>query len=144
MPDHGFRTNQKVILKRPSGTTAIQVSNDGNVSFQILSGGETERELFAINKSKDYIGIVTSVGLTTSTNGLYFTGAVGSNNYQYSFESVFDEFLCNVVDVKSTVSVSTSHNLSLNDNVDIDVRPNKSVGVGGSSFINLKYIDSIK
>jgi hypothetical protein len=144
LPDHGFRTNQKVILKRPSGTTAIQVSNDGNVSFQILSGGETERELFAINKSKDYIGIVTSVGLTTSTNGLYFTGAVGSNNYQYSFESVFDEFLCNVVDVKSTVSVSTSHNLSLNDNVDIDVRPNKSVGVGGSSFINLKYIDSIK
>ena len=57
---------------------------------------------------------------------------------------MFDEFLCNVVDVKSTVSVSTSHNLSLNDNVDIDVRPNKSVGVGGSSFINLKYIDSIK
>jgi hypothetical protein len=143
LPNHGFRTNQKVILKRPSGTTAIQVSNDGNISFQILSGSETEKELFVINKSKDYIGIVTSVGLTT-TNGLYFTGAVGSNNYQYSFESVFDEILCNVVDVKSTVSVSTFHNLSLNDIVDIDVKPNKSVGVGGSSFINLNYIDNIK
>ena len=143
LPNHGFRTNQKVILKRPNGTTAIQVSNDGNTSFQILSGSETEKELFVINKSKDYIGIVTSVGLTT-TNGLYFTGAVGSNNYQYSFESVFDEILCNVVDVKSTVSVSTFHNLSLNDTVDLIVKPNKTVGVGGSSFINLKYIDSIK
>ncbi len=144
LPNHGFQTNQKVILKRPTGTTAIQVSNDGNVSFQILSGAETEKELFVINKSKDYIGIVTSVGLTSTTNGLYFTGSVGSNNYKYSFESVFEEVLCNIVDVRSTVSVSTFHNLSLNDVVDIDVRPNKSVGVGGSSFINLKYIDSIK
>ena len=155
LPNHGFRTNQKVILKRPSGTVAIQVSNDGNTSFQILSGGETEKELFVINKSKDYIGIVTSVGLTTITNGLYFTGSLTTQptlgpdaadalNYQYSFESVFDEVLCNIIDVKSTVSVSTFHNLSLNDTVDIDVKPNKSVGVGGSSFINLKYINSIK
>ena len=155
LPNHGFRTNQKVVLKRPAGTVAIQVSNDGNTSFQILSGGETERELFVINKSKDYIGIVTSVGLTTSTNGLYFTGtlttqptlgsdAAAALNYQYSFESVFDEVLCNVVDVKSTVSVSTFHNLSLNDAVDITVKPNKTVGIGGSTFVNLKYIDSVK
>ncbi len=155
LPNHGFKTNQKVILKRPAGTVAIQVSNDGNTSFQILSGGETERELFVINKSKDYIGIVTSVGLTTTTNGLYFTGSLTTQptlgpdsaaalNYQYSFESVFDEVLCNIIDVKSTISVSTFHNLSLNDTVDIDVRPNKSIGVGGSSFINLKYINSIK
>ena len=154
LPNHGFRTNQKVILKRPAGTVAIQVSNDGTTSFQILSGGQTERELFVINKSKDYIGIVTSVGLTT-TSGLYFTGSItpeptlGSNaaaalNYQYSFESVFDEILCNIIDVKSTVSVSTFHNLSLNDTVDVVVKPNKSVGVGGSSFINIKYINAIK
>jgi hypothetical protein len=143
LPNHGFKTNQKVILRRPSGTQGIQVSNDGIISFQILSGSETERELYIINKSEDYIGIVTSVGLTT-TNGLYFTGTVGSNNYKYSFESTFDEILCNIVDVKSTVSVSTSHNLSLNDTVNIDVKPRKSVGIGGSSFINLKYNDEIK
>jgi hypothetical protein len=143
LPNHGFQTGQKIILKRPSGTTGIQVSNDGNISFQILSGSETERELYTINKSKDYIGIVTSVGLTT-TNGLYFTGAVGSNNYKYSFEPTFNEILCDIVNVKSTVSVSTVHNLYLNDEVDINVKPKKSVGIGGSSFINLKYNDEIR
>ena len=53
---------------------------------------------------------VTSVGLTTITNGLYFTGSLTTQptlgpdaadalNYQYSFESVFDEVLCNIIDV---------------------------------------------
>lgn len=147
LPNHGFYTGQKVILKRPVGGTAIQVTNSpSEAPFQILSGAETQRELYIISKSKDYIGIVTSAQLTTSTNGLYFSSpsVIGSDNYKYSFESVFKEIKCNVINVISTVSISTFHELSNKDTVKINVKPNKSVGIAGSTTVNLKYIDNIK
>jgi hypothetical protein len=147
LPNHGFKTNQKVILRRPSATSPIQVVKDpGGASFQLLGGGTLEEELFIINKSKDYIGITTSIESTSTTNGLYFdSGAVvGSNNYKYSFETTFDEILCKVTNVTSTVSISTSHNLLRDDTVSIEVKPNQSIGIGNSTSINLKYNSDIK
>lgn len=143
LPNHGFKTNQKVILKRVSGTTGINVSDDeGNTTFQLLSGAETERELYVINKSNDYIGISTIIN--SNSNGLYFTGVVGSDSFKYSFESKFDEILCDVNTITSVVSVSTSHDLSNNDIINLQIRPKKSVGVGNSTKIDLKYNEDIK
>lgn len=147
LPNHGFKTNQKVILRRPSGTSAIQVIQDpAGSSFQLLGAGIFEQELVVINKSKDYIGIVTSVGLTSTTNGLYFnnTSVVGSNAYTYSFETTFDEVLCDITNITATVSISTSHNLLKDDIVSIEIKPNKSVGIGNSTSVNLKYISNLK
>jgi hypothetical protein len=147
LPNHGFKTNQKVILRRPIATSPIQVVQEpGGVSFQLLGGGTLQEELVIINKSKDYIGIVTSVELTSTSNGLYFnSGAVvGSDNYKYSFETTFNEILCDVTNITTTVSISTSHNLLKNDRVSIELKPNKNVGIGNSTSINLKYNNDIK
>ena len=142
LPSHGFKTNQKILLKRPSSASGIQVTNlPGESPFNLLGAGETEREIYIINKSKDFIGLVTSVGLTT-TGGLYFSSSenVGSNNYEYSFETVYNEVFCNVLNVTSTVSVSTYHNLLNDDEVSIDVIPQINVGLGNSTSVNLKYL----
>jgi hypothetical protein len=147
LPNHGFKTNQKVILRRPIATSPIQVVKEpGGVSFQLLGGGTLQEELVIINKSKDYIGIVTSIESTSTSNGLYFNSAsvVGSDNYKYSFETTYDEILCDVTNITTTVSISTSHNLLRNDRVFIEINPNKSVGIGNSTSINLKYNNDIK
>ena len=146
IPNHGFKTNQKVILKRPSGAAAILVQNSpSEASFNLLQNPDTQKELYVISKSKDLIGIVTSKDLTSSTNGLYFPNLAnaGSFNYEYSLETTFNEVLCNVDSRTATVSISTYHNLSKDDEVDITLISNKSVGIGTTS-VKLKYNDKIK
>lgn len=146
LPDHGFKTNQKVILKRPSATAAILVQENSNSSpFNLLGSGETEKEVYVISKTKDIIGIVTSQEKVSNTNGLYFPNLqnAGSDNYEYSLNTTFDEVLCNVENLISTVSISTIHNLNNGDLVKINLLSNQSVGIGSTS-IKLKYFDNIK
>ena len=146
LPSHTFNTGQKIIFKRPSGLSGIQVvKNPGESPFFLLGGAETETILYAINKSKDYIGIATSREASLSTNGLYFSSQinVGTDSEEYSFETSFNEINCNVTNITSTVSISTYHNLSLEDGVTLNVIPSKNVGIG-TTFVNLKYIDNIK
>lgn len=147
LPNHGFKSYQKVILRRPDSTGAISVSEGGSSApFNILGSGETQQTLYIINKSKDYIGIATSPEAISTTNGLFFNSEnnVGSDTPLYSFETTYDEVLCNVTNITSTVSISTNHNLSKDDEIFINVVPQKNVGIGESSQINLKYNDSIK
>lgn len=147
LPNHGFKTNQKVILRRIEFTTPIEISKTPTSPPEnILSGETLSEEFYVINKSKDFIGIATILDDVQTTNGLYFPSSinVGSNVPFYSFESTFNETLCNVVSATSTVSISTSHNLSKNDEVIINIIPQKDVGIGDSSHINLKYLDTIK
>ena len=74
VPNHPFVTNQRVTLTKPAVGYALTVSDDNGVStFNIPSSGNTQ-DVFIINKSENYIGIVTQVGLTTNTNGLSFVG----------------------------------------------------------------------
>ena len=51
------------------------------------------QDVFVIRKSKDYIGIVTQVGLTTPSDGLSFIGdtTVGTSSCEYLFDSNFDD-----------------------------------------------------
>jgi hypothetical protein len=149
IPNHGFKTNQKVLLKRPiTGAAAIQVQLDSNSSpFNLLGAGQSEQIVYVISKNKDLIGIVTSQERISDTNGLYFpndTGTnAGSNIYTYSLESTFNEVLCNVENSVSTVSISTIHNLKNNDSIKINVISNKTVGIG-TDPIKLKYFNSIQ
>ena len=135
LPNHPFKTNQQVILRKPSSASAISVSNtSGGASFNILSGNS--QVFYIINKSKDYVGIATNVGLTT-TGGLFFLSS-GTDDYHYSIESNLTQVKAKVNKVSSVVSVSTSHQLRLGDQVSLEVNPDLSVGIGTSSFINVR------
>ncbi|QPX48159.1 virion structural protein [Synechococcus phage S-SRM01] len=135
LPNHPFKTNQQVVLRKPSGSSAISVSNTpGSLSFNILSG--SSEVVYVINKSKDYIGIVTNVGLTT-TGGLFFQSK-GTDDYHYSIESNLPQVKAKVNKILSVVSVSTSHQLRIGDEVNLEVKPNLTVGIGSSTSINVR------
>ena len=138
LPDHKFNTNQKLTLRRNSSTLSISVANtEGSPAFNILDG-TVNQTVYAIKKSNDYIGIVTEVGLTTTTNGLFFVNN-GSDDYQYLLESDFSQEKAEVMRIKSTVALTTAHSLQNNDVISLKVNPNLSVGVGTSSFVYVKY-----
>jgi hypothetical protein len=136
LPNHPFKTNQSVLLSKPSGTSAISVANtSGSAAFNLPSSGDTQT-VYVIRQSVDYIGIVTQVGLTTSTNGLFFLSN-GSNDYQYSLQSNFTQVKGDVQKVSTVVSVSTNHQLQSGDVINLTVRPNLSVGIGTSTSIKV-------
>ena len=136
LPNHPFITGQEVVFRRLDSTNPIAVSNTpSSPAFNILS--TTSETLYVINKSKDYIGIVTNVGLTT-TNGL-FLRSNGTDDNEYSIESNFSQLKVNVNKIQSVVSVSTSHNLKVKDSVNLKVKPNLSVGIGTSSVVSVKF-----
>ena len=139
LPNHEFKTNQQVIIKKPLGSSAISVSNTPEaIPFNILNGDS--ENVYVINKSKDYIGITTNVGLTT-TGGLFFQ-SLGTNNYNYSIESNLPQVKAKINRIVSVVSVSTSHELKIGDQINLEVKPDLSVGIGTSTTINVK-IDPI-
>ena len=96
-------------------------------NFDIINEGPP---INFINKSKDYIGIVTQVGLTT-TNGLFFR-TNGDNYFDYSIESNFTQVTGNLERINSKVTLTTSHSLLAGDIVSLNVKPNQSVGIGTS------------
>ena len=142
LPDHPFKTNQEVIFRRISGSQPISVSNTStSATFNLPSSGNAQT-LYVINKSKDYIGLCTQVGLTTNTSGLYFRGFISngdSTDYKYSIESNFTQATAKVQKIKSTISVSTDHGLSNGDIIKLTLNSDQSVGVGTSGSIRIKY-----
>ncbi len=141
IPDHPFVTNQRVTLTKPTAGYALTVSDDNGVStFSIPESGDSQ-DVFIINKSQNFIGIVTQVGLTTNTNGLSFVGdtKIGSSSFEYSLKSNFDQVTGKVQRIHATVGVSTSHDLKEGDLINLNIKPSKSVGIGVSTFIDVRY-----
>ena len=141
LPNHKFETNQKVTITKPAAGYALTVSDDDGIStFSIPESGNSQ-DVFVIRKSANYIGIVTQVGLTTTSNGLSFVGdtKVGSSSFEYSFESNFTQVTGTLERIHAQVSVSTAHFLDNKDIVNLNIKPNQSVGIGTSTSVNLKY-----
>ena len=142
LPNHPFKTSQPVSFSKISGSNVITVSNtDGGSTFSIPSGDS--QTLYVINKSKDYVGLTTEVGLTTSTGGLYFrafTANGDDTDYQYTLESNFDQVTAKVELIQSTITLSEAHSLSLDDEITLTVKPNQSVGFGTyTSAVSVKH-----
>ena len=141
IPNHPFTQNQQITLTK-GGSTRIVVSNTGDsATFNIPETGESQN-LFVINKSKNLIGLTTQIGLTTSTDGLFFRSFNSNNNdtdFEYSIESNFTQETARVEKIKSTVSISTAHGLENGDIVKLTVKPKQSLGVGTSESILVKY-----
>ena len=142
LPDHPFKTNQRVTLTKPASGYGITVSDDDGVStFKLPSGSANSEDVFIIRKSKDYVGIVTQVGLTTSTNGLAFVGdtKVGSSSFEYLLQSNPTQITGTLQRVDAVVALSTAHNLINGDVIDLSLTPNESVGIGTSGSIDLRF-----
>ena len=136
LPSHSFKTGERVTFRKNGGGNSISVANtESSATFDI---GDTAETLYVINKSQDSIGIVTQIGLTTSTNGLYFYSN-GSDNYEYSLEPTKNQIVCVVQKNDAVVSVSTAHNLQPNDKISLKVVPDRSVGIGTSTKVRVKY-----
>ena len=136
LPNHPFRTNQAVTFTKPGTSSSISVANtSGSTSFNLPLSGNSQT-IYIIKKSADHIGIVTQIGLTTSTNGLFFINN-GSNNYQYSLQSNFTQVKGDIENIVTQVSVSTSHSLTSGDTIKLLVKPNLSVGIGTSTAIRI-------
>ena len=141
LPNHPFKTNQRVTLTKPNVGFALTVSkDDGVTTFNIPESGNSQ-DIFVIRKSKDYIGIVTQVGLTTSSDGLSFVGdtTVGSSSFEYLLESNPTQITGTLQRIDAVVSVSTAHNLVDGDIVNLSLTPSASVGIGTSSSIDLRF-----
>lgn len=147
LPNHNLSTNQAVIFRKPTGiATDIGVSTSPSSNqFYIPSSG-TSQTLYVINKSKDYIGLTTQIGLTTTSNGLFFrsftTNGGITTDSQYSIETNYNQVKSSVSKIKTTVSVSTYHNLVDGDFIDLKVTPSQTVGIGTSTSVRIRYNNS--
>ena len=155
LPNHPFKTGQKVLLRIPSvPNSRINVANttdpnDSNGNFPIPFGTfDTQIELFVIKKSEDYIGLST-VSIGNTSEGLYFRSN-GSNvqslsTYLYNISSQFEQVTGTIEKIVSTVTTkvaaanTTTHNLQNGDIVKINVVPNLTVGIGTTAPIEVNY-----
>ena len=139
IPNHSFQTNQRVLFVKPSGTGSLVVRNTPGSSFFNLPLSGNSQYVYIINKTPDTIGIVTEIGLTTTTSGLFFNSAGSDDNYYY-FEPEYSQITASVKKIVSQVSVSTDHNLAYGDNIILTVNPGLSTGIGTtSSNVKITY-----
>ena len=149
LPNHPFKTGQKVTLNRRAGASRFGVSDTGAVqTFQIPQTGLSQ-DLYVINKGEDYIGLVTSnTGIGSISEGLFFHTngtASGIGSGLYYFQSNFTQVKGDVDKVTTTVTTNvsaadtTTHNLKDGDIVKMNVVPNLSVGIGTTTSISVNY-----
>ena len=138
LPNHPFKTGDQLTFTKPSSASALVVSNEPESTLLSLPLSGNTGTVYVINKSKDYVGLTTLVGLTTNTNGLYFQ-TNGSNNYEYLLETNYAQVTGKSEKITATVSVSTSHQMINGDIITLDVKPNTTVGFGTTSVIDVRY-----
>jgi hypothetical protein len=150
IPNHPFKTNQEIVFKIPStpslGNLIGVSTSSGSTPFTIPISGN-EQKLYIINKSKDFIGLVTQIGLTTTTDGLFFTSFAPNGDdrdFQYSLETTFTPVTAKVEKKVSTIETVEEHHLSDGDEILLNVKSNQSVGIGTSNAIRVLYEASIE
>ena len=138
LENHQFRTNQLIKLTNPQSAQLITYSNEPTSTLTNLTNGN----YYAVNKSKNIIGIKTSI----DSDEIYFRGfSVSGNtsdNDKYLFESTFTPITATVNAIKTTVSVSTSHELKEDDLVELNIVPNLSVGIGTTASSVIVKLDN--
>ena len=147
IPGHPFKTGEKVIFKRSNkpGVNSILAGEDNtpNNNFFIPNTTTLESELYVINKGPNYIGLVTTVGLTTSGYGLYFHTS-GSDDAQYSLENVKTQVTADIDRLVTQVGCAATHGLINGDKVRMNVVPKGTVGIGTSTQIKVKFDENNK
>ena len=146
LPDHPFKTGQKLIISKRGGANSLLVGNFAtSVGLFNLPDVTTDKfTVYAINKGQNYIGLVTSVGAASTSEGLFYHGN-GDDDYEYLLESTFDQVQGDLDKIISTVTTkigaanTTTHGLQTGDTVSLNVIPNTVVGLGTTSALTLGF-----
>ena len=133
LSNHPFFNNQKINLSIPTGKSQISVSTTPTSAIFNLP----TNNLHVVNSGKDLIGLKTGIGATFSE--LFFRSiSVGNDSDEYLFESDFNQITGNIKKFNTKVTLSTSHTLSLNDQITLNVKPGLNVGIGTLSTVSVK------
>jgi hypothetical protein len=124
--NHPFTNNQPVIFTNNGSNIAVSTSPTAT-QFDL------PQNVYVTNKNKNVIGIKTNI----NSSEVYFISN-GDNNSKYSIRSTYPQITGKVESIKSTVSVSTSHELTNGDTVSLNIKPNISVGIGTSISVYVK------
>ena len=124
--NHPFTNNQRVGFTTNGNHISISTSSTSS-PFNL------PQNVYVTNKNKNTIGIKT----TLNSSEVFFRSN-GSNNSEYFFESAYSQLTGKIKKIKSTISVSTSHELSNGDIISLNVQPNLSVGIGTSTSVYIK------
>ena len=134
LPNHPFVNNQQLTFTIPSGAGNIVcgtgVTQAVSANFNLTSGST----VFAKRISKDL------VGLSTEKNGeTIFFKTTPTDNFEYLLESNHTQVIGKAQKVTSHVAVSTAHNLTELDKIDLTIDSNRSGGLGISTSVIVKY-----
>ena len=133
--NHPFKDNQKVIFEKPAGTPQLSISTTSNIADAVnFPSSGNSQVVYIVNKNKNTIGIKTSI----NSSEVFFTNINTADNDEYSFISTYDQVIGKVEKIKSTVSISTAHDLNNGDLIDLTIKPSLSVGIGTSSSVYIK------
>ena len=142
LPKHPFKTGQQVTLTKPSGSNSI-VAYDGNNDFNIPNDISS---FYIVKNSNDYVSISSERGATSSSSCLYFKSFSSNNDgedYQYALETNKTQVTGNVDRVKAVVTTKTPHELSNLDDIKLNIISNKTLGIGNSTAVSVKYVSEI-
>ena len=139
LPDNDLNDGDALIYNSNGGGN-IAVSTDGTTNNNLEDGSI----LYATVIEPNFIGLSSSrvaintggsyVGLGTTSNLLYFTG-IGTGSY-HSLKTNYSKVVKGILSKNTvTVSTATTHGLSLDDTIDLDVKP------GVSTDVVVKYND---
>jgi hypothetical protein len=144
LPNHPFQTGQRLTFEKstyPGIDSLIVADNPSNLNtFQIPDASPS---VYVINRGKNYIGLVTQVGLTTNSEGLFFYSD-GSDNSEYLLQTNLDQITAQIDRVVTTVSIGQSHGLRENDTIKLEVVPNNIVGFGSTAPLTIKLVGEDK
>ena len=155
IPNHPFKTGQKVTLNKRNGANRFDVGRTPLVTeFKVPHLGENSLDVYVIKKDNDNIGILTTrVGIGSTSEGLYFYSK-GSNSGissgLYFFQSNKTQITGNVDKILTTVSTNvasastTTHNLVEGDTIKLNVVPNLNVGLGNTTPISVNYNEAFE
>ena len=131
--NHGLNTNDILnFTVSPSG------SNVSCATSGIYAGTfNLPSTLYATRKTKDSIGLKT----TKTSNDIFFISGGGDYN-DFLFETVESEQVTgSVQNILSNIQTSEAHGLSIDDTINLIVKPGLSTGIGTTTFATLKKVN---
>ena len=140
IPNHPFKTGQRLTFTKSdvAGVDSLIVGDDdtGLQTFFIPDTFTLTSDVYVIDKGRNYIGLTTSVGLTTNTSGLFFYSD-GTDNSEYLLKTNFTQITADIDRVTTLVSTGSSHGLEQGDQIKLTVKPNTIVGLGTTAAVRV-------
>ncbi len=155
IPNHPFKTGQKLTLNKRNGANRFDVGRTPLVTeFKLPFIGANSTEVYVIDKGDDNIGLVTTrVGIGSTSEGLYFYSKgslTGISSGLYFFQSSKEQVTGTIDKIITTVSTNvaaantTTHNLVEGDTIKLNVVPNLNVGIGNTTPVSVNYNEAFE